>query len=78
PAVQRYKYEIYWANSHDSKIDQENALLKAGLAKYKNDPDKLKEFEKDFLAKYYQKYALNKRFITKSYPYKYDPQFWID
>ncbi|MBT9032984.1 hypothetical protein BTI99_04340 [Lactobacillus delbrueckii subsp. bulgaricus] len=78
PAVQRYKYEIYWANSHDSKIDQKNALLKAGLAKYKNDPDKLKEFEKDFLAKYYQKYALNKRFITKSYPYKYDPQFWID
>jgi hypothetical protein len=78
PAVQRYKYEIYWANSHDSKIDQENVLLKAGLAKYKNDPDKMKEFEKDFLAKYYQKYALNKRFITKSYPYKYDPQFWID
>ena len=30
------------------------------------------------MAKYYQKYALNKRFITKSYPYKYDPQFWID
>lgn len=78
PAVQRYKYEIYWAQSHDSKIGQENALLKAGLAKYKKDPDKLQEFEKDFLAKYYQKYALNKRFITKSYPYKYDPQFWID
>ncbi|GHV98430.1 hypothetical protein lacNasYZ03_13130 [Lactobacillus nasalidis] len=78
PAVQRYKYEIYWAKSHDAKIDKENAILKAGLSKYKNDPAKLKEFEQDFLAKYYKKYALNKRFITKSYPYKYDPQFWID
>lgn len=78
PAVQRYEYEIYWAKSHDADISKENAELAAGLAKYRNDPAKLAEFEKDFLAKNYQKYALNKRFITKSYPYKYDPQFWID
>ena len=78
PAVQRYEYEIYWAKSHDSSIARENALLARGLKKYQNSPAKLAAFEKDFLAKYYKKYALNKKFISKSYPYEKDPQFWID
>ena len=78
PAVQRYNYEIYWAKSHDADISKENAELKTGLNKYKNDKEGLADFEKQFLAKNYQKYALNKRFITKSYPYQYDPQFWIN
>ncbi len=76
PAIQRYNYEKYLAQQSDNSLTQAKQELAQGLKKYPTG-QKRKEFLTDFIEKHYQDYALNKKFVTKSYPYKYDPEFWL-
>lgn len=75
PAIQRYNYEIYLAHQSDHNLTQTNQKLEAGLKKYKG--QKRERFLRDFIKDNYQEYALNKKFVFKSYSYKYDPEFWL-
>ncbi|RVU70924.1 MULTISPECIES: O-antigen ligase family protein [Lactobacillus] len=75
PAIQRYNYEIYLAQQSDHDLTKENQELNAGLKKYHG--AKRKEFLRNFIKENYQAYALNKKFVFKSYPYQYDPEFWL-
>lgn len=77
PAVQRYQYEKYLAQESDHDLSVEKAELKAGLKKYPRGA-KREAFLRTFIKENYHAYALNKRFVFKSYPYQYDPEFWID
>ena len=76
PAIQRYNYEIYLAKQSDHDLADEKKELAAGLQKYPNGK-KRKEFLRYFIKKNYQEYALNPKFVFKSYPYQYDPEFWL-
>ncbi|WEV38480.1 O-antigen ligase family protein [Lactobacillus sp. ESL0680] len=76
PAIQRYNYEIYLAKQSDHDLTSETRELKAGLAKYPQGKER-DEFLRHFIKKNYQAYALNPKFVFKSYPYQYDPEFWL-
>ena len=76
PAIQRYNYEIKLARESDHDLTNETRQLKAGLIKYPSG-EKRETFLRNFISKNYQAYALNKKFVFKSYPYKYDPEFWL-
>lgn len=76
PAMQRYNYEKYLATQSDHDLSTEKRELRAGLAKY-SQGKKREEFLRSFIKKNYKAYALNKRFVFKSYPYQYDPEFWL-
>ncbi len=77
PAVQRYNYEKYLATQSDHDLTAEKRELRQGLAKYSRG-QKRETFLRNFIKKNYQAYALNKRFVFKSYPYQYDPEFWLN
>lgn len=76
PAVQRYNYEKYLAVRSDHDLSAEKRELAAGLAKYPRGA-KREAFLRQFIKKNYKAYALNKKFVFKSYPYQYDPEFWL-
>ena len=76
PAIQRYNYEKYLAQQSDNSLTQAKEELAEGLKKYPSG-QKRKEFLTNFIGEHYQDYVLNKKFVTKSYPYKYDPEFWL-
>lgn len=76
PAIQRYNYEIKLAKASDHDLSSEKKELKEGLTQAKTKTQK-DAFLKKFIAKNYHAYALNKRFVFKSYPYQYDPEFWL-
>lgn len=76
PAIQRYNYEKYLAQQSDNSLTQAKEELAEGLKKYPSG-QKRKKFLTNFIGEHYQDYALNKKFVTKSYPYKYDPEFWL-
>lgn len=76
PAIQRYNYEIYLAKQSDRDLTIEKRDLADGLQKYPTG-EKRKEFLRYFIKKNYQAYALNPKFVFKSYPYQYDPEFWL-
>lgn len=76
PAIQRYNYEKYLAQQSDDSLTQAKRELNAGLKKYPQGKQR-KEFLTNFIGNHYQDYALNKKFVFKSYPYKYDPEFWL-
>lgn len=76
PTIQRYNYEIQLAQESDHDLTHENRLLEEGLQKYPAGA-KRTAFLNDFIGQYYQDYALNKRFVLKSYPYQRDPEFWL-
>lgn len=76
PAIQRYNYEKYLAQQSDNSLTQAKEELAEGLKKYPSG-QKRREFLTNFIGEHYQDYALNKKFVTKSYPYKYDPEFWL-
>lgn len=76
PAVQRYNYEKQLAQESDHDLSAEKAELRTGLKKYPTGA-KRKAFLRKFIKKNYKAYALNKRFVFKSYSYKYDPEFWL-
>lgn len=75
PAIQRYNYEIYLAHQSDHNLTKTKQELKTGLKKYQG--QKRETFLRNFIKTHYQDYALNKKFVFKSYPYKYDPEFWL-
>lgn len=76
PAIQRYNYEIYLAKQSDHDLSDEKRELNAGLKKYPKGKKK-EAFLRYFIRNNYHAYAINLRFILKSYPYQYDPDFWI-
>lgn len=76
PAIQRYNYEKYLAQQSDNSLTVAKKELAQGLKKYPTG-QKRKDFLIKFIGEHYQDYALNKKFVTKSYPYKYDPEFWF-
>lgn len=76
PAIQRYRYENYLAQLSDHNLKAENAQLEKGLAKASTKKEK-DEFLKGFIRKNYKAYALNPKFVFKSYSYQYDPEFWL-
>ena len=76
PAIQRYNYEKFLAQQSDNSLTVAKKELAAGLKKYPSG-EKRKQFLIEFIEEHYQDYALNKKFVTKSYPYKYDPEFWL-
>lgn len=76
PAVQRYNYEKYLAAQSDHDLSAEKRQLTAGLAKYPRGK-KRKTFLRAFIKENYHAYALNKKFVFKSYPYQRDPEFWL-
>jgi len=76
PAIQRYNYEIYLAKQSDHDLTDEKKELAAGLQKYPSG-EKRADFLRYFIKKNYQEYALNHKFVFKSYPYQYDPEFWL-
>lgn len=76
PAIQRYNYEAYLARVSDHDLTNESRELNAGLAKYPSGK-KRADFLRGFIKKNYHAYALNKKFVFKSYPYQYDPEFWL-
>ncbi|RMC40188.1 hypothetical protein F5ESL0233_07120 [Lactobacillus sp. ESL0233] len=76
PAVQRYNYEIYLAKQSDHDLTSENHKLNQGLKKYPTGK-KRAEFLCKFIQHNYQAYALNPKFVFKSYPYQSDPEFWL-
>lgn len=76
PAIQRYNYEKFLAQQSDNSLTVAKQELNAGLEKYPSG-EKRKQFLIKFIGEHYQDYALNKKFVTKSYPYKYDPEFWL-
>ncbi|MGQ5708249.1 O-antigen ligase family protein [Lactobacillus sp. PSON] len=75
PTIQRYNYEIYLAQQSDHNLTATNQKLNDGLKKYKGKARE--QFLRDFIKNNYQEYALNKKFVFKSYPYQYDPEFWL-
>lgn len=76
PAIQRYNYEIYLAKQSDHDLSDETRELNAGLKKYPTG-QKREDFLRSFIKENYQAYALNPKFVLKSYPYQYDPEFWL-
>ncbi|WEV70681.1 O-antigen ligase family protein [Lactobacillus sp. ESL0785] len=76
PAVQRYHYEIYLAQQSDHDLTTEKRQLASGLKKYPHGKQRA-DFLRDFIKNNYQAYALNPKFVFKSYPYQYDPEFWL-
>lgn len=76
PAVQRYHYEIYLAKQSDHDLTKEKQELSQGLKKYPTG-NKRTNFLQRYIKQYYQAYALNPKFVFKSYPYQYDPEFWL-
>ena len=76
PAVQRYHYEIYLAKQSDHDLTKAKQELTQGLKKYPTG-NKRTEFLQRYIKQYYQAYALNPKFVFKSYPYQYDPEFWL-
>ena len=76
PAIQRYNYEIYLAQQSDHDLTDEKQELAAGLKKYPTG-EKRAKFLRYFIKQNYQEYALNPKFVLKSYPYQYDPEFWL-
>ncbi|MDF7639586.1 O-antigen ligase family protein [Lactobacillus sp. ESL0791] len=76
PAIQRYNYEIYLAKESDHDLSQEKRELAVGLKKYPQGKQRT-EFLRDFIKENYPAYAINPKFILKSYPYQYDPEFWL-
>lgn len=76
PAVQRYQYEKYLASQSDHDLSREKRQLQAGLRKYPRGA-KREAFLRQFIKENYHAYALNRRFVLQSYPYQYDPEFWL-
>ena len=76
PAIQRYNYEIYLAKQSDHDLSSEKRELAAGLKKYPTG-EKREDFLRAFIKQNYQAYALNPKFVFHSYPYQYDPEFWL-
>lgn len=76
PAIQRYNYEIKLAKESDHDLSDEKRDLRIGLAKHPAGENREK-FLRSYIKDNYQAYALNKRFVFKSYPYQYDPEFWL-
>jgi len=76
PAIQRYNYEKYLAQQSDNSLTQVKKELADGLKKYPSGK-KRKEFLTNFIGEHYQDYALNRKFVMTSYPYKHDPEFWL-
>ena len=76
PAVQRYQYEKFLASQSDHNLTAENDELALGLKKYPSGP-KREAFLRSFIKENYQAYALNEKFVLKSYPYQEDPEFWL-
>lgn len=76
PAIQRYNYEIKLAKESDHDLSDEKRELRIGLAKHPAGENREK-FLRSYIKDNYQAYALNKRFVFKSYPYQYDPEFWL-
>ncbi len=77
PVGQRYRYEHYLAQQSDTRTQQLDQQLTAGLKKYRQQPARLKQFKQNFVKQHYQAYALNPKFVLKAYPYQRDPDFWI-
>lgn len=76
PAIQRYNYEIYLAKQSDHDLTSTKKELTAGLKKNPTGT-KRKAFLRDFIKRNYKVYALNPKFVLHSYPYQYDPEFWL-
>lgn len=76
PAVQRYRYEKYLASQSDHDLTQEKKQLQAGLKKCPRG-EKREAFLRQFIKENYRAYALNQHFVLRSYPYQYDPEFWL-
>ncbi|WEV43883.1 O-antigen ligase family protein [Lactobacillus sp. ESL0684] len=76
PAIQRYNYEIYLAKQSDHDLTDEQHELDKGLAKYPKGKQR-QTFLRKYIKQNYQAYALNPKFVLKSYPYQYDPEFWL-
>lgn len=76
PAIQRYNYEIKLAKESDHDLSNEKRELYLGLAKYPRG-ERREEFLRGFIKENYKAYALNPKFVFKSYSYKYDPEFWL-
>ena len=77
PAIQRYNYEIKLAQQSDHDLSQEKYELNRGLLRYSNDQQR-DEFLRSYIKENYYAYALNKKFVFKSYSYQYDPEFWLE
>ncbi|BDR61046.1 O-antigen ligase family protein [Lactobacillus xylocopicola] len=76
PANQRYHYEIYLAQQSDHDLTRPQQELAQGLHKHPTGPERT-AFLRDFIKKNYRVYALNPKFVFKSYPYQDDPEFWL-
>lgn len=76
PTIQRYNYEIKLAQESDRDLTNQKRALAAGLKKYPTGQAR-KDFLRSYIKENYQAYALNKKFVLKSYPYQYDPEFWL-
>lgn len=76
PVIQRYNYEIKLARESDHNLTEEKKILAEGLLKFPSGSQRDK-FLKEYIKENYHAYALNKRFVFKSYPYEQDPEFWL-
>lgn len=80
PSIQRANYDststpLHITSKTKKKSKQLNEVLSDGLKQ--NRGEKRRNFLIKFIKHNAAAYALNQRFIEKSYSYKYDPDFWL-
>lgn len=79
PMVQRANADLAWAKinkgPHSEKVL--NKKLAAGLKKTKTKKER-NNYLKTFFKENYKYYHINEQFITESYPYQEDAEFWYN
>lgn len=84
PAMKRNTFEAKITADRSTKQSKQREReqkkiahkLDAGLKKYPSGK-KRQAFLRSFIRKYATFYSLNGQFVTQSYSYKYDPEFWF-
>lgn len=85
PAMRRGNFEAKVSQERSKKQSKKHARqqkklnrqLATGLKKYPSGA-KREAFLRNFIRKHADFYSLNGRFVSKSYSYKYDPEFWLN
>ncbi|MBP2058124.1 hypothetical protein J2Z60_001301 [Lactobacillus colini] len=77
PMVARSKADIAWVQQNKGPYSENhlNKKLTSGLKKTDSKKEH-QQYLRNFIEKYYNYYHINPKFITKSYPYQQDPEFW--
>lgn len=83
PSLNRNEIDARRGENYKKDIEGKTSEGKAKIAKLYKELEKMNEEDKkeaiiEFIDREYEEFSINPQFIVKSYPFQYDPYFWLD